>query len=335
MNVNRKGDRENAARSATSSDPRIVLQFQLEACFREIGMDPRRHEFGNVSTDLKLSVIEDYLKSFTQALRSKFTQLWYIDAFAGTGERTVRLDAAPATLFDDETPEKLEQRKGSAQIAIDVKPIFDRLVFMDSSPKHCEALRALAQVNSDRRIDVLHGDANEEIPRLIKRHDWRFSRAVMFLDPYGMSVNWETLKSIRDTQAIDIWYLFSIEGLFRQAALDKSVMDSGKRAAISRVLGDEEWAKRWYQTSENADLFGETRERRTATPKDMQDYVHGRLESLFPKVLKPLTLRNDKGAPIFALFFAISNPKPDAIRVAARIANHILNSGKLSQTRPR
>jgi three-Cys-motif partner protein len=298
-------------------------------------MDSRRHEFGNVSTDLKLSVVENYLKSFMKALRSRFIELWYIDAFAGTGERTVRLDAAPATFFDDETPEKLEQRKGSAQIAIDVKPHFDRLIFMDSNPKHCEALRALAQTNSDRRIDVLQGDANEEIPRMIKKHDWRFSRAVMFLDPYGMSVNWETLKSIRDTQAIDIWYLFSIEGLFRQAALDKSALNSGQSAAISRVLGDDDWAKQWYQRSENADLFGETRERRTATPKDMQDYVHGRLEGLFPKVLKPLTLRNDKGAPIFALFFAISNPEPKAIGLAARIANHILNSGKLSQTRPR
>ena len=51
------------------------------------------HEFGAQHTELKLSIIEGYLKAFTRALKPYFNQLWYIDAFAGTGSRTVRVEA--------------------------------------------------------------------------------------------------------------------------------------------------------------------------------------------------------------------------------------------------
>ena len=51
------------------------------------------HEFGAQHTELKLSLVENYLKAFTGALRSQFEELWYIDAFAGTGSRTVRVEA--------------------------------------------------------------------------------------------------------------------------------------------------------------------------------------------------------------------------------------------------
>jgi hypothetical protein len=67
------------------------------------------HEFGGVSTDLKLSVVDDYLRAFTTALRGKFKDLWYIDAFAGTGERTVRHSAQDAGLFDPATEERIER----------------------------------------------------------------------------------------------------------------------------------------------------------------------------------------------------------------------------------
>jgi len=62
--------------------------------------------------------------------------------------RTVRVEAREGGLFDAPTSERVEQRRGSAQIAIDVDPKFDRLVFMDTKPTYCAALRDLA----DRQI---------------------------------------------------------------------------------------------------------------------------------------------------------------------------------------
>jgi three-Cys-motif partner protein len=277
-----------------------------------------------------------YLAAFTTALRGKFQHLWYIDAFAGTGERTVRHAAQDGDLFDPATEERIERRRGSARIAIDVRPPFDRLVFMDKNPKHCAALRGLQSDHPDRQIDVLEGDANEAIRGLLAQRRWPSTRAVMFLDPYGMSVDWETLESIRGTEATDVWYLVSLSGLFRQAARKGSAVDEPKRAALTRMLGTNDWERAWYERAQKTDLFGEVdgEHSRIADVEEMETFVWRRLGSLFPKVLKPLRLTN-RGVPQFALFFAMSNPEPKAIGLATKIAAHILNSGRASQVRPR
>jgi three-Cys-motif partner protein len=88
---------------------------------------------------------------------------------------------------------------------------------MESNPRHCAALRALKDKNQDRNVEVVEGDANEAIKSEINWSGWRNTRAVMFLDPYGMEVEWETLQAIAKTEAIDVWYLFSLSGLYRQA----------------------------------------------------------------------------------------------------------------------
>jgi three-Cys-motif partner protein len=295
------------------------------------------HEFGGVSTDLKLSVVNGYLVAFTTALRGKFKDLWYIDAFAGTGERTVRYSAQDASLFDPATKERIERLRGSAQIAIDVRPPFDRLVFMDTNSKHCEALRALQANNPTRKIDVLEDDANQAIERLLNSHRWDSTRAVMFLDPYGMSVNWTTLEAIRATRAIDVWYLVSLSGLFRQAALDGRAVDESKRQALTRMLGTDEWETEWYRRTERRDLFGAVNpdHERVAGVDAMEDFVFRRLSGLFSKVLRPLRLKDDRNVPTFSLFFATSNPDGKAIGLATRIAGHILSSGSASHVRPR
>ncbi|TIN59694.1 MAG: hypothetical protein E5Y29_29475, partial [Mesorhizobium sp.] len=56
----------------------IKNRIALELAFG--GWMTADHEFGNLSTDLKLSLVEEYLGAFTTALRSKFAELWYIDA---------------------------------------------------------------------------------------------------------------------------------------------------------------------------------------------------------------------------------------------------------------
>src|SRR5262249_8526785 len=125
------------------------------------------HEFGGQHTELKLSVVERYLKAYTTALRQHFSELWYIDAFAGTGSRTVRVEAREGDLIEAAVPERVEQRRGSAQIAIDVRPKFDRLVFIDTKPAHCAALHALVTQHADREIVIIERDANREIQSAI------------------------------------------------------------------------------------------------------------------------------------------------------------------------
>jgi three-Cys-motif partner protein len=159
----------------------------------------------------------------------------------------------------------------------------------------------------------------------------------MFLDPYGMAVPWETLELISQTRAIDVWYLVSLSGIFRQATRNWKAIDAGKRAAITRMLGTSDWETEWYQRSESLDLFGEIDDhhQRTADINCIEEFVGKRLRYIFPDVLPPLRLNDSRGIPIFALFFAISNPEPRAIGLARKIANHMIKTGRSSQTRPR
>jgi three-Cys-motif partner protein len=294
------------------------------------------HEFGSQDTDLKLSIVEGYLKAFTTALKGRFSELWYIDAFAGTGHRTVRVAARDGDLFDEPAPERVEQRRGSAQIAIDVTPPFDRLIFMEQRPRHCLALNALKELHKERNIDVVEGDANQHIRSEIEWDGWQEVRAVMFLDPYGMDVDWDTLRAVAKTEAIDVWYLFSLSGLYRQAARRAEAIDETKRAAITRMLGTSAWEKELYSEEPQRTLFEHKGQlQRTADVQGLERYVKARLETIFAKVLDPLRLPTDRLPQRFSLFFAISNPAPAAVRLASKIAGHILKAGNSSQVRPR
>jgi three-Cys-motif partner protein len=278
------------------------------------------HEFGSQDTDLKLSVVETYLGTFTKALRRKWPRLWYIDAFAGTGSRTVRVAAREGDLFDEPVPEQVEHRRGSARIAIEVQPAFDRIIFIEQNPRHCAALRALRSQYPGRDIDIIEGDANELIRKQFGSRGWEHTRAVMFLDPYGMTVDWETLKAIASTKAIDVWYLFSLSGLYRQAARRIDGIDPMKRAAITRMLGTDAWEAELYSAPPQGDLLATLDDpvdrQRAADVHGLELYVQRRLREIFAQVLDPLALPVARKPQRFSLFFAVSNPDPRAITLA-------------------
>jgi len=295
------------------------------------------HYFGSGLTDLKLSMVGDYLRAFTTALSNRpYFERWYIDAFAGTGERTVKLAGQDGGLFEAPIEEKVERRRGSARIALDTEPRFSRLFFFETKKRHVRALeelkaeyvgRGLYQPN---QITILREDANAALQRAGRWNGWRNVRAAMFLDPYGMGVDWATLEAIQATKAVDLWYLVSLSGLYRQATRRVSKLDEKKRAAITRMLGTDGWEQAWYEDTSTAGLFPELSggAERTADLNRIESYVGRRLEALFPTVLGPKRLHNDRGAPMFSLYFAISNPATSARKVAAPIARHILGSGR-------
>jgi three-Cys-motif partner protein len=292
---------------------------------------PVDHEFGDQHTELKLSIVEKYLRFFTTALRGKFGELWYIDAFAGTGSRTVRHEHRPAGLLDAGEPERVERRRGSARIAIDVKPSFDFIVFVENKPSYFAALEELKAKYPNRRIVVIKNDANEALKSLVATNNWRSTRAVLFLDPYGMQLEWATLEKVAATKAIDVWFLFPLSGLYRQATRDLADVDEHKRAALTRMFGSDAWEEELYPKTVREDLFDgliEEPRQRTANVAGLEAYAKSRLETIFAAVLKPLPLPQNERPQRFSLFFCISNPR--AIRLASDVANHILKAGMAS-----
>lgn len=284
------------------------------------------HEFGGQHTDLKLSVIEKYLSGYTTALRNQFSQLWYIDAFAGTGNRTVRTVANGSDLLETPIAERVDIRRGSAQIALDTKPDFDFLVFIEQNPRYVAELNDLAARYLQKHIQVVSGDANAALRSLVASNQWTDKRAVVFLDPYGMEVEWSTLQALASTKAIDVWFLFPLAGLFRQATRKLIDIDPSKRAALIRMFGDDAWEQELYPKQDNGDLFGNTSEReRLADVKGLENYTKARLKTIFAEVFDPLPLPINERPQRFSLFLCVSNPVSAAIGLASRIAKNLLD----------
>src|SRR4029079_16726196 len=94
-------------KSGVADNGRLMVEREGSNGLAGVKM-PVDHEFGGQHTELKLSIIEKYLQAYSSALRNKFPELLYIDAFAGTGKRTVKVEARGEDLFDAEVPESVE-----------------------------------------------------------------------------------------------------------------------------------------------------------------------------------------------------------------------------------
>jgi three-Cys-motif partner protein len=184
-----------------------------------------------------------------------------------------------------------------------------------------------------RRIQVIKNDANDALNSLITNNSWQSKRAVLFLDPYGMQLAWSTLEKIAATKAIDVWFLFPLSGLYRQATRDLADIDQHKRAALTRMFGTDGWEQELYPKTAREDLFDgiveEPRQRATDVA-GLEAYAKSRLETIFAAVLKPLPLPLHERPQRFSLFFCVSNDDGRAIDLASRVANQILKVGGMA-----
>lgn len=292
-----------------------------------------KHRFGSSETERKLECLRAYLAAYSTALSKQNFARIYVDAFAGTGDRTETRPSLPY-LFTG-VPDRLEEitTPGSARIAIETNPAFHSIVLIENDPKKVAALKGIAAEYPRRAVQVRAGDANKIVKRICQRFDWHRERirGVIFLDPYGMEVEWTTVESIARTKALDCWYFFPLSGLYRNAPHDPLKLDANKIDALNRVFGTESWLKEWYgERTQARDLLGDVivEHRRVADADRIEAWVHDRLRSVFKgTVLKPLRLNHPNGAPMASLFFAVSNDRPNVVRAASEIATHVLRAG--------
>lgn len=286
-------------------------------------------KFGGLWSLLKIETVADYLRAFNTALRKKpspnrpFRRI-YIDAFAGSGDFSFATEAAP--LLD--VAASVSNHSGSAKRALETTPPFDALFFIERLPENVEKLKKLTA--SSPSASVILGDANAEVRRICAETQWASTRGVIFLDPFGTEVDWETLKAISGTEALDVWYLFPLSGLYRNAPHDPSALDASKRRTLTRILGTENWEQVFYAKPNSNELSLFPQEPagpaiRSVEVEEMESFVRKRLKTLFPTVLPPKRLYGPTNAPMFSLFFAVSNPSAKARKVAGDIAQDLIN----------
>jgi three-Cys-motif partner protein len=289
------------------------------------------HRFGGSWTERKLAALGAYLVQYQVIFKknpgAQNFQTVYVDAFAGTGDRDVRGETSEVSLFGygDETR---EFQQGSARVALDLKDKFHHYVFIDRKAGHIEALRKSVERDLSDLVPIcefIHGDANAWLQAWCTSQNWRTHRAVVFLDPYGMSVAWETIEAIARTKAIDLWILFPFAiGVNRMMPSDV-LPDKDWGLILTKVFGTVEWTSKFYAKKSDTDLFGAQQDSVTkiAGMDEILEFFLGRLRTIFPHVVeKPMILYNSNKTPMYALCFAAGNPKggQTALRIAAHLA---------------
>lgn len=289
------------------------------------------HEFGNIDlwTRDKLIKVRQYLDAYLVALKNKNFDLEYIDAFAGTGYVTRHAKVPCRLLFDEEQTVSLREFiDGSARLALQTDPSFNKYTFIE---KHAKRFGELQKLKNEfpqlaDRIEIINSDANEYV-RARCGYDWlrTYRRAVMFLDPYGTQLSWTTITAIANTQAIDTWILFPLGTVNRLLNRNGRIIE-GRRRRLNSLFGESEWFDRFYQRREDTLSFvsdSDMSYTKLASFDVIVDYFLDRLRTCFSAVApNPLVLKNSANSPIFLLCFAAGNPR--GAPVAVRIAEHIL-----------
>ncbi|MBX3059310.1 MAG: three-Cys-motif partner protein TcmP [Anaerolineae bacterium] len=291
--------------------------------------------FGGDWTEIKLQKVAKYLKAYTTIMqRQKSINAYaYIDAFAGTGYRKLASEEISEGLLLPEFLEEDSQRflDGSARIALKVEPRFTKYIFIEKDAERFEELKKLKQEFPALSDDIMleQEDANSYLLRFCGRdRKWMINhgrRAVLFLDPFGMQVEWKTLEAIAETQAIDLWLLFPLGVAVNRMLRKDGQIPEKWQHRLTTLFGTSDWVDTLYKVKTERTLFGE----QTVTQKvddpfaSIGNYFVARLKSIFPGVAdNPLPLYNSKNNPLYLLCFASANPKGS--KTAINIAQDIL-----------
>lgn len=265
-----------------------------------------RSRFGGLWTVEKLDAVQRYLESYTCALRKKF-QTIYIDAFAGSGE---------CIIGTEDWSIKVD---GSAKRALAITHPFNQYVLIEENSEKASKLEAFCKAEYPLlKTRVVSEDSNQILKALCTSDYMKNRRGVIFLDPFGASVTWETLQLIASTKHFDVWYLFPLGAINRFAAKDRKKVLEEK---LTMVLGTDKW-KEWYKENEEFQL--EHPQIKNSYGRILELFQN-QLEEIFPLVLPPAILKNNLNNPIFALYFACSNTSEKAITTSKKIAGYILN----------
>ena len=249
-----------------------------------------------------------------------WAKTYYIDAFAGSGKVPLLEANFEGTLWAEEANDEgfeIAQNfiKGSTQIALEVDPPFDKYSFIEKDKKKLQELSELLKRNTLlNRIDMQVGDANTEVRKICSTMGTK-DRGVIFLDPFGSQVEWETIEAIAATEALDMWYLFPAGlSVFRQISRDGSIHPTHIES-INRIFGTEEWRTAFVKIRTVRDLFNQEVEtiEKNVTPESAAEFMIERLKTVFKGTVAEFKVPLGKHAyPSYYLLFASGNPSKGA-----------------------
>lgn len=265
------------------------------------------NEFGSSWTEEKAAMVFEYAKAYLTAMKNQRFQLLYFDGFAGSGD---------VQLKDDTLMESVALRV----MGIAEPRRFDRYIMVELDKRKAASLREKLGERFPElkgKATVVEDDCNFQLRNLagyLERDQYR--RVLAFLDPCGMQVDHEAMKSLKGLHA-DVWVLFpSGIGVNRNLFRDLTKMKPENWRSVERNLGitEPEIREQYYEPT----LFDEFPDKRDDGITRTLDLYRTKLQELFKHVSQPKALRNSAGGIMYHLLMASQEP------LAIKIADHIV-----------
>jgi three-Cys-motif partner protein len=267
-------------------------------------------------TEEKLSILSEYLRAYATIMHAQ-KKAWlksfhYIDAFAGSGVN-IKLDK-----------DQVSYVKGSVLRAIECNPPFDAFWFIELSPERARHLHKIKEQHSNKIINIVQDEANKVInEQIVPEFDYKSrKRGLVFLDPYGLQINWDTLVALSKAKTFDVLINFSLMGVTR--ILKRDEPPSGKNLELlKRIMGNIDWVDKLYNPSPQLNIFGKQEiSREIIRVEHLANVYMEQLKQCFKFVSDFFIMRNSKNSPLYALYLVSHN------ETAVKITNDIFKKYK-------
>lgn len=291
----------------------------------------------------KLDILGRYLSAYTTVFhginrtraedrRDPFKTV-YVDAFAGAGTARIRKGEpsapAPTALplvetVRDQDPGVRLVIAGSPRRALEVAHPFDVYVFIEQAPDRLALLNELATEFGARlgpnRVLVRAGDCNAYLQNqlLDPRRDWRVWRGLVFLDPFGMDVPWETVERLGATRSIEVFINFPLHMCIQRfMRRNPDEITPAEYDRLDRYFGGRGWFDEAYERRTNMFAASAVVKRDDANERLLAWY-RGRLAQHFGYVSPAGLINNTVGGPLYYLIHAGPN------KTGSKIASEVL-----------
>lgn len=285
--------------------------------------------WGGDWTKQKLDAFEKYVRAYLKIMNKQKEKYngWpttiYFDGFAGSGINLPKEDNLKSDPLNGLELEKEASQYyvGAAERVVSMDLSFDEYYFVDYNKKAIESLKKkLSPSQKGNRVyKYIVKDVNEGINKLSLHLDSKKS-ALVFLDPFGMDIQWNTISLLKGKR-VDLWILIPT-GVAINRLLDRE----GELRHLDKLeeclgLSETEIKREFYLEKEEFNLFNG----KIKSLEKISDSI-SHITKLYIKQLKtiwnfvtdePLVLINSKNVPIYHFVFASNNQT--ALKIASGI----------------
>jgi three-Cys-motif partner protein len=273
------------------------------------------NQFGGNWTEAKMEIVVAYAKAYLTIMNKQaWAKTLYFDGFAGSGLIDINEDVQ-------------ETVKGTALRILDIEQPqpFDMYYFVEKESDYAESLKLSIKTdypNKKNNAFVVQNDCNAKLFDMAKflRKNSNY-RVLAFVDPYGMSVNWDSINALKGL-GIDLWILVPTGlGVNRLLKTDGNISDAWL-IKLEQFLGlsRSEIIDHFYSKTIVNTLFGnETliNKEKSAVQKAGILYTQ-QLKTVFDYVSDSFVMRNSNNSIMYHFMMATNNT------AALKIANDVI-----------